>query len=203
MADIRDALAFPDWSCLAKKPFKTYHNLTHEQKLERVRKRKEREIRQCGGLDGYRAFTKAKRDEWRGNNREKYLNSVRESTRKRKLIDPGFRVQCNLRNRLKELMATCKRGGSTRISELVGCTTQQLARHLESKFKRGMTWANYGTHWHVDHVLPCSSFDHTDPKQRAQCWHWTNLEPLESKKNLEKSDTITKPQMQLLLCATH
>jgi hypothetical protein len=107
------------------------------------------------------------------------------------------------RRRFKGIIETIRRGGSGGVSSLTGCTAMQLRRHLESGFKRGMTWDNYGTHWHVDHILPVSSFDHTDPRQVAQCWHWTNLQPLEARANILKGDSITEPQMQLLLCATH
>jgi hypothetical protein len=107
------------------------------------------------------------------------------------------------RRRFKGIIETIKRGGSRSISSLTGCTANQLKRHLESGFKRGMTWDNHGTYWHVDHILPVASFDHTDPKQVAQCWHWTNLRPLDAKTNIRKGDRITHPQMQLLLCVSH
>jgi hypothetical protein len=84
-------------------------------------------------------------------------------------------------------------------SALIGCDTHQLAAHLESKFKRGMTWANYGTHWHVDHIMPCAVFDHTKPEQVRQCWHFSNLAPLEAKKNMAKGANIEAPQLSLLL----
>jgi hypothetical protein len=135
--------------------------------------------------------------------KHKAAQSRRKSNKKRKINDPGFRVQCNLRHRLKEIMSKVKRGGTEHRNNLTGCTTRQLAKHLESTFKCGMTWNNYGTRWHVDHIIPCASFDHTDPKQRAQCWHWTNLRALDAKKNMDKSDTITEPQMMLLLCSNH
>ena len=118
-------------------------------------------------------------------------------------MNPAQRSVANMRTRLKLLMKTARKGGANVKSSFIGCSTGQLAKHLELRFKRGMTWANYGTHWHVDHVIPCASFDHTDSNQVAQCWHWTNLEPLEAKANISKSDAITRPQMQLLLCATH
>jgi hypothetical protein len=105
------------------------------------------------------------------------------------------------RRRFQKIMDTVKRGGSRGVSGLTGCTASQLKKHLESGFKRGMTWDNHGTQWHVDHILPIASFDHSDPRQVAQCWHWTNLRPLDAKANIMKSDTITEPQMQLLLCA--
>ena len=135
--------------------------------------------------------------------KERNKESNKASNKKRKIIDPGFRVQCNLRNRLKEIMGSTKKGGTDRTNNLTGCTTKQLASHLESQFKRGMTWENYGKKWHVDHILPCASFDHTDPRQVAQCWHWTNLRALDAITNIKKSDTITEPQMNLLLCSSH
>lgn len=132
-------------------------------------------------------------------NKEK-LNAYRRNKLK---SDVSLRVKYNLRKSLKDLMKTTKNGGSSSKSKLIGCTTQQLSKHLESLFTKGMTWGNYGANgWHVDHILPCASFDHNDPKQVAQCWHYTNLRPLWAKDNITKSDKITNPQMSLLLDAT-
>jgi hypothetical protein len=143
-------------------------------------------------------------NEHAANQRLKNKKSNKESLRKRKIIDPGFRVKCNLRNRLKDLMRTTKKGGSHNVSALIGCSTKQLAKHLESQFARGMSWDNYGIDgWHVDHILPCASFNHNDPRQVAQCWHWTNLRPLWAKENMNKSDEITEPQMNLMLGGMH
>lgn len=42
-----------------------------------------------------------------------------------------------------------------------------------------MSWDNYGVHgWHIDHRRPVASFDLTDPIQQAQCFHYTNLQPM-------------------------
>lgn len=142
--------------------------------------------------------------EYRAIAKKRDRESSKISSKKRKIIDPGFRVKCNLRNRLKDLMKNTKKGGSHHVSALIGCSTKQLAKHLESQFKKGMTWDNYGWGgWHVDHIIPCASFDHNDPKQVAQCWHWTNLRPLWAKENYDKSDQITEPQMQLLFGSIH
>jgi hypothetical protein len=54
-----------------------------------------------------------------------------------------------------------------------------------------MSWGNYGLHgWHVDHIIPCASFDLTDPEQQRQCFHYTNLQPLWAEDNLRKSDKL-------------
>ena len=140
---------------------------------------------------------------WKESNPWKCRESSKKSTKLRKLRDPGFKIQCNMRHRFKKLLLASRDPNKKWNSSLVGCDTRQLAKHLESKFKRGMTWENYGAYWHVDHIIPCAVFDHTKPGEVAQCWHWTNLQPLEAKANIAKSDTIKDGQLSLLLCVTH
>lgn len=140
---------------------------------------------------------------WKRNNKSRHSDHNKACRKKRIQIDPGFRAVCNLRNRFKEVIGSARTGGTKNFSALVGCTSSQLCKHLESSFTKGMTWKNYGSYWHVDHIIPCASFDHTDPKQRAACWHWTNLQPMEAKANMKKSNKIENAQMSLLLCASH
>jgi hypothetical protein len=137
--------------------------------------------------------------DWKKRNPEKHRASTLKSLKARKLRDPGFKIACNLRNRFKEIMEVARDPSRKWNSSLIGCDTHRLAAHLESQFTRGITWENYGTHWHVDHIIPCAAFDHTKPEQVRQCWHFTNLRPLEAKSNLAKGAKIEAPQLQLLL----
>lgn len=55
-----------------------------------------------------------------------------------------------------------------------------------------MTWDNYGTYWHIDHIRPISSFSfetYYDPDFKI-CWALENLQPLEAKANRLKSNKI-------------
>ena len=71
--------------------------------------------------------------------------------------------------------------------ELVGCSIPDLIKHLESKFQEGMNWSNYGFYgWHIDHIRPCSSFNLLNEEEQKQCFHYTNLQPLWAKDNLQK-----------------
>lgn len=78
---------------------------------------------------------------------------------------------------------------ATNTWALIGCPKDFLKQHLESKFKPGMTWENYGPVWEIDHIRPCASFDLTDPQQQRECFNWSNLQPLFALENLKKGAT--------------
>ena len=69
--------------------------------------------------------------------------------------------------------------------EMLAFTLDELVMHIESLFLPGMTWDNYGQ-WHIDHVIPDSSFDYSDEEQFAKCWTLENLQPLWARDNLVK-----------------
>jgi hypothetical protein len=72
--------------------------------------------------------------------------------------------------------------------DLVGYTLYDLIKHLEVLFTPEITWDNYGSYWHIDHIRPKSWFDQTDPEQFKACWALNNLQPLEAELNLKKGD---------------
>ena len=75
--------------------------------------------------------------------------------------------------------------------ELFGCNWETVKNHIEGQFTEGMTWENHGKFgWHIDHIVPCSSFDLTDPVQQRKCFHYTNLQPLWWQDNLEKGNNV-------------
>ena len=73
--------------------------------------------------------------------------------------------------------------------KLLGCNLETVRQHLESKFTEGMSWDNYGK-WHIDHIMPCASFDLSDLEQQRKCFHYTNLQPLWAKDNMQKKDKV-------------
>ena len=61
--------------------------------------------------------------------------------------------------------------------------------HLEKQFKNGMTWNNHGE-WHIDHIIPCASFNLRCPVQQLACFNYKNLQPLWASDNMSKGAKI-------------
>ena len=95
-----------------------------------------------------------------------------------------------LRNHISRMCFYMGSKREMRTEQYVGCSFDEARRRIESQFTRGMTWQNYGAVWHLDHIVPLSSFDLTDLKQRTFANHISNLQPLKAKENLKKGNKI-------------
>jgi hypothetical protein len=99
--------------------------------------------------------------EWKVRHREQYLKGARDY-QARKMAIPYFRLSKRFS---KAVWAFLKGGkGGRRWEGLVEFTLVELCQHLESQFVGGMSWANYGSYWHVDHIVPKVLFDQLDCK---------------------------------------
>ena len=109
--------------------------------------------------------------------------------REKRKNNPNFKILLNLRCRQYHALKGKNKSAST--IELLGCTPKELWDHLMScdTLEHWMTKENYGV-WHVDHIMPCASFDLTDPQQQRQCFYHTNLQPLSATANLIKGSKI-------------
>ena len=130
-----------------------------------------------------------KKREYYKKNKQKILNCHREYERKKLKSCPLFRLQKNIRRRMH--LALKGRFKNDTTINIVGCTWEKLVKHLELNFKNGMTWNNYGYYgWHVDHIVPLSSFDLNNPIELKKAMHYTNLQPLWMNENLKKRDNF-------------
>ncbi len=116
---------------------------------------------------------------------KKEINSYRNNYFKnRRKIDVSFKILCNLRGRIWEVLKRNIKSNTT--IKLLGCNIEQFKYYLESKFKSGMSWNNYGK-WHIDHIKPCASFDLSKTNEQQKCFNYTNLQPLWAKENHRKN----------------
>ena len=92
------------------------------------------------------------------------------------------KLKANLRARMYAFVKGKNKNSSF---EFVGCSIDELKKHLSSQFTEGMSWENYGE-WHIDHIKPCASFDLSILEEQKKCFHYSNLQPLWAKDNLKK-----------------
>jgi len=105
-----------------------------------------------------------------------------ELRRLRRENDIAFRIEGNLRARINK--AVVRGDKSEKTIELLGCTIEDFLTHLEKQFKKGMSWNNYGYEtWHIDHIIPCASFDLSVPEQQKECFNFRNMQPLWAEEN--------------------
>jgi len=170
-----DGLAYRCKVC-CKEYYKKYRKNNLEKERARSRKYQQKNPEKC------RASVR------KSQQRPEYKKRVNARLRERRKTDPQYQLLCNLRCRLRRALKGLAKSASTMT--LVGCSTRHTKDHLEKQFQPGMTWENYGPVWHVDHMMPCASFDLTDPEQQRRCFHYTNLQPLWGTENISKGDNI-------------
>ena len=118
-----------------------------------------------------------------------YREAARTRAATRRATDLDFRLKDVLRKRVRNALLGTAKAETT--MGLLGCSMDELRSHLEANFKKGMCWENHGIHgWHIDHKIPCSAFDLTDPEQQRKCFHFTNLQPLWAGDNWRKGNKM-------------
>ena len=142
---------------------------------------------------------------WRENNKERFLKickNYRDKDDKKELRNKNKRekykncIQERLtqlyRNRVRICVKTKTFPKNTHIEyeKLLGCKWDLLIIWLDFNMKPTMSWNNYGSYWHIDHVYPCSLFDFSKEENRYKCFNWTNLTPLECIENIRKSNKL-------------
>jgi len=172
---------------------KTYRDTHPERYAAKQKKWKQSYKKQIS--DQGKAYYKANRKEliekvkkYKNLNKEKIAKQHSKwlKANKKKLAEyrkqPHIQIRINVRVRTREALKGRKRAST---EKMLGCTWEELRKHLERLFTKGMSFDNYGL-WHIDHILPCASFDLTDPEQQRICFHYSNLQPLWAADNLSK-----------------
>ena len=117
--------------------------------------------------------------------------------RMRYLDDVDYRLKVVTENGIKRSIKGTKLYKHS--IDLLGCSIPEVREYLERQFQPGMAWENWSAKgWHIDHIIPLSSFDFTDYEQQKRAWHYTNLRPLWAEENMGKHNKIIEIQLVLL-----
>jgi hypothetical protein len=129
--------------------------------------------------------------QYRASNWDK-INAYYRSHRRK----PYVAARHSISNRIRQTLKGQSKSSNT--IKLLGCSIKHFKMYLESLFEHGMSWDNYGSHWHIDHIIPCAIFDLSKPEHQARCFHFSNLQPLLAADNLAKGCKLTDTQFKLL-----
>ena len=135
-----------------------------------------------------REYKRERQREWYHGNKEKA-----KASRRRYKSKPINRAYSNVRRRVKEVFK-----GKRSAQSVFGCSKQEFQKHIQSQFTDGMHWNNYGTFWHIDHIIPLSHFDPYNEDHKRVANHWTNLRPLEAIANVRRGNRM-KETVQIAL----
>jgi len=157
--------------------------------------------KECEKKDGkeYRQSIvgKQKAKDWSDNNKEHhhYLQSqwfqnnkkhIYKRIKERIKLYPELKFISNYRSRLRDAI---KKEYKSEI--YLRCSYLFLQNYLKEYFKlfNDFTIQNYGSVWHIDHVIPISRLDQKD-KTNHWSLSWINLAPLSKEDNLKKNKYI-------------
>jgi len=99
----------------------------------------------------------------------------------------SYKLKKSLSVRLRQLITNKKKGDTVKYLD---CSIKQLKKWLEYNFEEGMTWDNYGTIWHLDHIKPCNSYDFKNLEEIEECFNWKNIRPCFAIENLKKANKV-------------
>lgn len=128
--------------------------------------------------------------EWRKNNKEKVNASANRWYHLHK-DKPEFKLTKSVRANLRHALRRLGVAKDETTNSLLGCTVGELKFYIESLFTEGMSWDLVGKGGiQIDHVIPLKAFDLSKPEERAKANHFTNLQPMWAKENIQKSDIL-------------
>lgn len=122
---------------------------------------------------------------WLEANKDKMKKYINDYIKEKYQNDMQYRIKSICASRIRSLV---RNDAST--FDLIGCNYDFFHDWIEYQFDENMTWENIGQYWHFDHVVPCSSYDLSNKDELEECFHWSNMRPLEAQQNLKKHDKV-------------
>jgi len=100
------------------------------------------------------------------------------------------------KRRIRTRIYICLKGNKQDTTDTyLGCSIKEYIKWIYAYDDR-FTLENYGKVWHIDHVVPISCFNLSDPSEHLIAFNWRNTAPMLATDNLKKNNKIIKEQIQ-------
>ena len=171
---------------------KEYRLKNHEKRIEYMKeyyKKNKKEL-----LQKNKAYRENHKEEKKLNDKLYRETHKKERNKKdliRKSQDPIYKLKCNLRGMIKNSFRRRGFKKKQKAEEIYGCTVDDLLEHLiktyENNYNEKWNW-KYLQNVHVDHIVPLATAK--TEEQVIKLCHYTNLQLLKEKDNLDKKDKL-------------
>ena len=111
---------------------------------------------------------------------EEYKTRYNQYRKNRRLNDIQFAIMDRLRARVRKMLNADNSSKYFSTIDLLGCSID--------KFYGDMSWEK--KNFVLDHIIPCSWFDLSNPIHQKICFSYKNIQPLTEKDNSIKSDKV-------------
>ncbi len=118
-----------------------------------------------------RRSARAASKNYRTQKRHRFNASRRKWLRGHPSARIGDRLSTLLRSSLKAAREKSK------FWDITGWSLDHYRRRLENQWEPDMTWANFGSGWCVNLIIPKRCFDLTKPEEVRRCFHLDNVRP--------------------------
>ena len=99
----------------------------------------------------------------------------------------------NMRSRISAIISRNHKNKKAKTIELLGCNGIFLRQYIQRRFKKGMSWNNYGK-WHIDHIVPINYFvkkcDFNSLQIQKKCFNYKNLKQMWAVDILQKGSRL-------------
>lgn len=163
---------------------KEYAAKTKEQKRlydaeYRKRNAEEKRLRDKQYYEDNKERIKKRSKTYQQLNRNK-INMYRQT---RKNIDPLYKLKCDIRTRIGQILRDNGIKKDLKTEQILGCSLDEFKQYIETLWQPWMNWNNKGLYngtpdygWDIDHVIPLSTAKTKEDVIKLN--HYTNLQPL-------------------------
>lgn len=140
----------------------------------------------------YKSYIEKNRDKIKEKSKKYYYEHKQERIdyeKNKRKKDNLYRLKCNIRNVVNCSFRRYKEKKPKNVEKIIGCSIDYLSDYLLQTFKN-----NYGYEWdriekiNIDHIIPLKTAQ--TEKDILKLNHYTNLQLLKEKDNLDKRDKI-------------
>jgi hypothetical protein len=110
---------------------------------------------------------------------QEYVKEKRNNRwRKRYKEDINFKLQEVMKANFHLFFKDQGKNKNLSFNSIVDYSYEDLKLHLETNFREGMSWDNYGELWEIHHIKPQNLFNPSKVEELKECWKLPNLLPL-------------------------